>query len=150
MLYRNDPMARWRPGAFRYEYKTVHICVYIQSTMKIENYNGEDRFVSNPNTKEDQKRTKKNKKKSVDNNPRRKERKRAENVPENRATFLIAGRYFSFSCLRFYCDGQSVLESIENTFGGSSLEREPPPVQFLRCSLSLSFFLSPRRRHYHY
>ena len=30
--------------------------------MKIENYNGEDRFVSNPNTKEDQKRTKKNKK----------------------------------------------------------------------------------------
>ena len=27
--------------------------------MKIENYNGEDRFVSNPNTKEDQKEQKK-------------------------------------------------------------------------------------------
>ena len=74
----------------------------------------------------------------------RKERKRAENVPENRATFIRAGRYFSFSRLRFYCDGQSVLASVENTFGGSSLEREPPPpkVQFLRRSLSLSFSLS--------
>ena len=66
--------------------------------MKIENYNGEDRFVSNPNTKEDQKRTKKNKKnRSTTTIYRRKERKRAENVPENSAPFIIAkGDIFLF------------------------------------------------------